>query len=54
MVARVEKCMVREYEVDQIDPSRVPVLNRSSPVASRPINMGTRSAAVAALQAVGI
>jgi hypothetical protein len=53
--------LVREYEAGgrdsaaQIDVGRVPVLNRSSPFAStRPAGLATRSAAVLALQIVGI
>jgi hypothetical protein len=52
--------MVQEYEAgnhdaaEHINPGQVPVLNRSSPVTLRPVGMGTRSAAVAALQAAMI
>jgi hypothetical protein len=52
--------IVREYKaggrdsVAQINVGQVPVLNRPSPVVTRPTGMGTRSAAIAALQAARI
>jgi hypothetical protein len=52
--------ILREYQASsrdsaaQIDAGRVPVLNRPSPVETRPVGMGTRSAAVAALHAAEI
>jgi hypothetical protein len=53
-------CILREYETDgcdlaaNIDAGRVSVLNRPSPVTTRPVAMGMHSVAIAALQAAGI
>jgi hypothetical protein len=63
MVTRSNEALlriVREYEArghdsaTQIDVDRVLVLNRPSPVATRPAGMGMSSVAVTALQAARI
>jgi hypothetical protein len=52
--------IIQEYETGdcdsaaQIDVDQALVFNRPSPVATRPVGMGTRSMAVAALHATGI